>query len=517
MSSKKYTHDLIVIGGGSGGLTVAAGAAQLGVRTALIEKEHMGGDCLYFGCVPSKTLIKSAAAWSSARRAAEYGLPEMKIPGLPDAGDVMSRVRSVIASIEPHDSPERFRGLGVDVYLTGGEFTGPHTFLLKGDVSSRSPGSPETSGTSGSPGPSVSPGPPATGGTELSAPKFVISTGSSPFVPPIPGLQEAGYITNRDIFSLKKMPRSLIVIGGGPIGVEMSQAFARLGTAVTLIDMGDHVLIREDRDMAEIVQKALAADGVSLELNASVESVSASGGGKIVQLRRDESEQAGLSQIEGDLILVAAGRRGNTDDLGLEKAGVRVERSYIPTDRNLRTSVKHIYACGDVNGKFLFTHAAGAEGSIIIRRAVLHLPATMSYDYIPWSTYSDPELASVGYNEKRASEAGIDYRTLIADFDENDRARAEKSEGGRLKILLDRKDRVIGVQIAAAHAGELIVPAIFAVRKGWKISEFLSPVFPYPTLAEIYRKAAGNHLSPRLFNPKVRDILKILFHYRGTA
>ncbi len=493
MSSKKYTHDLIVIGGGSGGLTVAAGAAQLGVRTALIEKEHMGGDCLYFGCVPSKTLIKSAAVWASARRSAEYGLPDLKIPGLPQAGEVMSRVRSVISHIEPHDSPERFRGLGVDVFLSSGEFTGPRTFRLAGGAS------------------------PETDGTVLSAPKFVISTGSSPFVPPVPGLQEAGYITNRDIFSLKKMPKNLIVIGGGPIGVEMSQTFARLGAAVTLIDMRDHVLIREDRDMAEIVQEALKADGVQLELNAAVESVRAAGGKKIVQIRQGEAETAPLKQIEGDLILVAAGRRGNTDGLGLDKAGVRVERSYIPTDRTLRTSVKHIYACGDVNGKFLFTHAAGAEGSIVIRRAVLHLPAAMGYEHIPWSTYSDPELASVGYNEKRAGEAGVDYTVITAGFDENDRAWAEKSEGGRIKILLDRKDRVIGVQIAAAHAGELIAPAIFAVRKGWKISEFLSPVFPYPTLAEIYRKAAGTYLSPRLFNPKVRDILRILFHYRGSA
>jgi len=499
MSSKKYTHDLIVIGGGSGGLTVAAGAAQLGVRTALIEKEHLGGDCLYYGCVPSKTLIKSADTWASARRAAEYGLPELKIPGLPDADNVMSRVRSVISHIEPHDSPERFRGLGVDVYLSSGEFTGPHTFRLSGGGSAGSPGqqSPD--------------------GAVLSAPKFVLATGSSPFVPPIPGLQEAGYITNRDIFSLKKMPKNLIVIGGGPIGVEMAQTFARLGIPVTLIDMSDHVLIREDRDMAEIVQDALAADGVRLELNAAVESVRSAGGKKIVRVRQGAGETSSVKDIEGDLILVAAGRRGNTDGLGLDKAGVQVERSYIPTDRTLRTSVKHIYACGDVNGKFLFTHAAGAEGSVIIRRAVLHLPAAMSYEHIPWSTYSDPELASVGYNEKRAAEEGIDYRVITTGFDENDRAWAEKSEGGRIKILLDRKDRVIGVQIAAAHAGELIAPAIFAVRKSWKISEFLSPVFPYPTLSEIYRKAAGTYLSPRLFNPKVRDILRILFRYRGTA
>jgi len=495
MSIKPYTHDLIVIGGGSGGLTVAAGAAQLGVKTALIEKEHLGGDCLYFGCVPSKTLIRSADAYMQTRESLDYGLPAAKT-GPPAASAVMDRVRSVIGSIEPHDSPERFRSLGVDVRLGSGEFTGPHSFHL------------------------------ADGGV-LSAPKFVISTGSSPFIPPIPGLQEAGYITNRDIFSLKEFPEKLIVIGGGPIGVEMSQVFARFGVQVTLIDMRDHVLIREDRDMAEIIQQALVADGVRLELNASVESVASSGsdsgpssgGKKTVAIRRHTSDGEGeeAAKIEGDLILVAAGRRGNTEGLGLDEAGVKVERGYIPTDEALRSSRKHIYAVGDVNGKYLFTHAAGAEGSVIIRRAVLHTPAKMDYRFIPWSTYSDPELASVGFNEKRAAEAGIDYRLVKTEFTENDRAWAEKTEGGRMKILLDRKDRIIGVQIAAAHAGELIAPALFAVRKGWKISEFLSPVFPYPTLAEIYRRAAGDYLSPRLFNPRVRRLLRMLFRYRGQA
>jgi len=486
MSSKKYTHDLIVIGGGSGGLTISAGAAQLGVKTALIEKEHMGGDCLYFGCVPSKTLIKSADTFMKARRTEYYGLPALE-PGRPDAAAVMDRVREVISRIEPHDSPERFRNLGVDVRLDSGEFTGPHSFrLASGEV--------------------------------LSAPKFVISTGSSPFVPPIPGLEEAGYLTNRDIFSLRKFPDSLIVIGGGPIGVEMSQAFARLGIKVSLIHTRDHVLIREDRDMAGIVQQALTDDGVSLELNASILSIAGSdtpGEKKTVTIQRGGPEAGETAEIQGGLILVAAGRRGNTENLGLEKAGVRVEHGYIPTDSSLRTSRKHIFAVGDVNGKYLFTHAAGAEGSIVIRRAVLHTPAKMDYRFIPWSTYTDPELASVGYNEKRAAEEGIDYRLLSTGFTENDRAWAEKAEKGKIKMLLDRKDRVIGVQIAASHAGELIAPAIFGVRKGWKISEFLSPVFPYPTLAEIYRKTAGDYMSPRLFNPRVRRILRALFRYRG--
>ena len=481
---KNYTHDLIIIGGGSGGLTVAAGAAQLGLKTALIEKEHLGGDCLYFGCVPSKTLIHSAAVYAGRHGSDESGslrpAPDPPV-NLADAGPLMRRVRDVIDEIKPHDSPERFRKLGVDLRLETGEFTDPHTLRLSG-------------------------------GAVISARKIVISTGSSPFIPPIPGLKEAGYITNREIFKLETIPRSLLVIGGGPIGVEMSQAFARLGTEVTLVDQADHVLGREDADMASLVQQALAEDGVRLHLKSTVVSVEQGTSGREITIQGPgESPQ----RIKAEEILVASGRRGNTEGLGLEAAGVETSGSYIKVDEALRTSRNHIYACGDVNGRYLFTHAAGAEGSVLIRRIVFHLPAKMDYRRIPWSTYSDPELASAGLNEKRAEELGIPVKVLYTSFGENDRARAENAAKGAIKILLDRKDRIVGTQIAAAHAGELITPAIFAIQEKWKIGKLLSPVFPYPTLSEIYRKAAGDYLSPRLFNEGTRKILRTLFRYRG--
>jgi pyruvate/2-oxoglutarate dehydrogenase complex dihydrolipoamide dehydrogenase (E3) component len=340
---------------------------------------------------------------------------------------------------------------------------------------------------------------------------MVIATGSSPLVPPIPGLQEAGVLTNRDLFSLQRIPASLVILGGGPIGCEMGQAFARLGTRVTLVDMLPHVLGIEDPDMAALVQERLAAEGVELRLGRKVSSVESGRKGKRVHLESEEGQE----EVEGEEILAALGRRGNSAGLGLDAAGVETKGSFIPTDAALRSNVKHIYACGDVNGRYLFTHAAGAEGSFIVRKALLHLPGKMSYDHIPWATYTDPALASVGLNEKRARDQGLDYRLHVTEFTENDRAWAEGAEGGRLKILLDRRERVIGVQIAAAGAGELLAPALFAVKEGWKLSRLMGPVFPYPTLSEIYRKAAADRLSPRLFNARVRGLLKKLFGYRG--
>jgi pyruvate/2-oxoglutarate dehydrogenase complex dihydrolipoamide dehydrogenase (E3) component len=396
------------------------------------------------------------------------------------AGPLNERIKGIIASIAPHDSPERFRELGVNVYLDAGRFTSDHTVALER-------------------------------GGEISAPLIVIAAGSSPLVPPIPGLREAGVLTNRDLFSLERIPSTLIVLGGGPIGCEMGQAFARLGTRVVLVDMLPHVLGIEDPDMAAPVQNALREEGVELRLGRKAVSVEAEKRTKRVHLESDE----GPEEVRSEEILAALGRRGNTAGLGLEAAGVTVENSFIPTDDALRTNRRHIYACGDVNGRYLFTHAAGAEASFIVRKALLHLPGRMSYDHIPWSTYTDPALASVGLNEKRARERGLRYRTLTAEFTDNDRAWAEGAEGGRMKILLDTRERVIGVQIAAAGAGELLAPALFAVRERWKISRFMGPVYPYPTLSEVYRKAAADHLSPRLFNERVRGLLKLLFRYRG--
>lgn len=486
-------HDIVIIGGGAAGLTAAAGCAQLGMKTALIEKDRMGGDCLYHGCVPSKTLLKTAGIYAEAGRFPDYGLPE--IPRLPEAKaqEVFGRVKRVIETIAPHDSPERFRELGVEVILDQGRF------VSEGELELGS-------------------------GDRLTARNFVVASGSSPAVPPIPGLEEAGYVTNREIFSLEAFPKSLIILGAGPIGVEMAQAFARLGSRVSLVDRAGHVLPREDEDMAGHVERSLERDGVELHLSAQIEGVEKSGAGKRVHLAaaaaETEDSSSGkprTSSLEGAEILVALGRRGNTAELGLEAAGVELKGSFIAVDKKLRSSNRRIRAAGDVNGQYLFTHVAGAEGSFLVKALALHLPGSMDYSHVPWCTYSDPELASIGYNEMRAREAGIEYKTIVTSFSEVDRAHAEGFEEGVIKTLLDKKERIIGVQIAAGHAGELLLPSILAVQNRWKLSSLMKPMYPYPTMGEIHKRAAGNFLSPKLFNPRVRRIVRVLFGYRGLG
>ena len=478
------SHDIIIIGGGAAGLTIAAGCSQLGMRTALIENQHMGGDCLYYGCVPSKTLLKTATVYSQAARFPDFGLPSLSRLPQPAAQEVMGRVQRVIASIAPHDSPERFEQLGVEVLLGGARFVSGTELDYEDEQKEV---------------------------RRLSAKKFVIATGSSPAVPPIPGLQEAGYITNIDVFQLTKFPERLVILGGGPIGVEMAQAFARLGTAVSLIDKAAHVLPREDADMADYVEAALRNDGVELNLGAEIVEVAAGKRGKTVTIRTGGQEQ----QVHGDEILVALGRRGNTAELGLEAAGIETERSFVKVDHKLRSTNPRVYAAGDVNGNFLFTHVAGAEGSFLVKSLALHLPGKMSYEHVPWCTYSDPELASIGYNEHRAQQAGVTYRTVYTSFDEIDRARAEGYEEGQIKILLNSKEKIIGVQIAGGHAGELLLPAIIAVQERWKLGTLMKPMYPYPTMGEIHKRAAGNYLSPKLFNPRVRTLLTSVFRFRG--
>lgn len=478
----RYTHDLIIIGAGAAGLTAASGSAQLGLKVALVEKAHMGGDCLYYGCVPSKSLLKTAGVRHAAAEAARFGLGPGAL-GEVDMERVNERVQGVIQSIAYHDSPERFRKLGAEVYLGSPRFRSPHEVEVDD-------------------------------GTVMSAPRILLSTGSGPAPLPLPGLAEAGYLTNIDVFSLKALPSSLFVIGGGPIGVEMAQAFSRLGTRVTLADIAPHLLPREDADMAALVQAKLVQEGVQLRLGAKISAITADSAGRHITLNTDGSAP---ETIHAEQILVAAGRRGNTDGLELDKAGVTIERSFIPVNDRLQTSQKHIYAAGDINGRFLFTHVAGAEGSLFVRRAVLHAGGRMDYTNVPWVTYCDPELASVGYNEQRAQAEGLTYDVIIQDFAANDRAQAEGEAGGRLKILIDRKDRVLGAQIAGYHAGDLITPALYARAEGWKLSRIRGAWMPYPTMGEIWGKAISGHLAPKLFNPRVRRILRTLFRYRGPG
>ena len=475
----RYDYDLGVIGGGAAGLTVAAGAAQLGVKVLLIDKEHkLGGDCLHYGCVPSKTLIRSARVRHLMGRAEDFGLPE--VDRLPvDFSKVAARIQGVIEKIQDHDSIERFNSLGVEVRFGSPRFSDKHSVSMNGN--------------------------------RMSAGSWVVASGSSPAIPPIKGLADVPYLTNLDIFSLPELPESLIVLGGGPIAVEMSQSFQRLGTKVTVIQRSKQILSREDEDMARYVMKGMSEDGVRFILGSKIHEVYESGENIRVRL---ESESR-LQTVEGSQLLVAMGRRSNTDGLGLADIGVKLEQGSVVVDRRMRSSVPHIYAAGDVTGKYRFTHAAGYEGGIVVSNAVLHLPRKADYTWLPWCTYTDPELASIGMNEAAAQEAGIEYKTVIEEFSSSDRALAEGEVRGRIKLLLNKKDKPIGCQIVAVHAGELLSEWVAVMNGKVGLATLAGAIHPYPTLSEVNKKVAGKLLGEKLFSDRVRNILKLLFSYRG--
>jgi pyruvate/2-oxoglutarate dehydrogenase complex dihydrolipoamide dehydrogenase (E3) component len=477
-----YDYDLGIIGGGAAGLTVASGAAQLGAKTLLIEKEpSLGGDCLHYGCVPSKTLIRSAHVYHQIKHADRLGLPVMAAPPI-DFSRIAQRVKDVIAVIQKHDSAERFCGLGAKVEFGAVHFTDDHRVALNG--------------------------------RQISAKSWVIATGSSAAIPPIAGLQEIDYLTNREIFSLAALPGSMIILGAGPIGIEMAQAFNRLGTTVTVIDRSDRILPKEDRDMADAVQAVLAAEGVAFHLGAAVNNVAATGEKKNVSITLGEGITVDL---KADALLVAAGRQPNVDNLGLASAGVRFRRGGIEVDARLRTSQKHIFAAGDVSGGYQFTHAAGYEGGVVVSNAVFHLPRKVNYTWLPWCTYTDPELASIGMNEQAAKAAGIDTTVWTEAFEDNDRALAEDRATGRIKLILDKKEKPLGVQILGPRAGDLIAEWVASLNGGVKLSTLASAVHPYPTLGEISKRVTGALFSQKIFSEKIQKGLKFVFNLKGRA
>lgn len=478
----KHDFDIGVLGGGAAGLTIAAGAAQLGAKTLLIEKEdRLGGDCLHYGCVPSKTLIKTAHVYHQMKNAKEYGLPEIGLPPV-DFKMVAKRIQSVINTIQKHDSPERFCKLGAKVEFGQAVFKDKHTVSLNGKT--------------------------------YSAKNWVIATGSSPSAPPIEGLNKTPYITNKEIFSLQSLPGSMIVIGAGPIGIEMTQAFNRLGTKVLVIDLGDQILNKEDKDMADEVMRVLEVEGVTFHLNSSLLSVKEAGKQKKVTIKTKENK---IMTLKAGTILVAAGRSPNVKDMGLETIDVEFDRRGIKVDNRLRTTIKHIYAAGDVIGGYQFTHAAGYEGGIVIKNAIFHLPAKADYSKIPWCTYTDPELASIGMNEKTAKNSGIKYSVWAEEFKNNDRSLAEKERTGKIKMLLNEKEKPIGIQILGPHAGELISEWVAIMNGRIKLSTIASAVHPYPTLGEINKKVVGTFFSGKIFSGKVKKALKLFFNLKGRA
>lgn len=477
-----FDFDIGIIGGGAAGLTVASGAAQLGARTLLVEKEKaLGGDCLHYGCVPSKTLIRTAQVYHLMKNSKAYGLPAIEAPPV-DFQAVKKRIQSVIDTIQQHDSEERFCSLGAKVKFGEPSFADEHSVRLNGDT--------------------------------VSARHWVIATGSSPSIPATEGLDQTPYITNKEIFYLDRLPSSIVILGAGPIAIEMAQAFSRLGTKVSVVQRSGQILTKEDKDMADEIMKVLISEGVTFHLNASVLRVKDLGLEKEIVLK-DRAEKS--FSLKAEQILVAMGRDPNVKTLGLEGIGVEFDRKGIKVDDRLRTTQKHIYAAGDITGAYQFTHAAGYEGGIVVSNAIFHLPRRANYTFLPWCTYTDPELASVGMNEKRARESRIEYSVWTEPFKSNDRSLAEGEKVGKIKLLLDKSEKPIGVQILGPQAGELLSEWVAVFNGKVKLSTLAAAVHPYPTLGEISKRVAGTLLSRKIFSDRVRKGLKFFFNLKGRA
>jgi pyruvate/2-oxoglutarate dehydrogenase complex dihydrolipoamide dehydrogenase (E3) component len=459
------TYDIAVIGAGSGGLSVAAAAAQFGQKVVLFEKGKMGGDCLNYGCVPSKALIAAAKHAHAIRKAKDYGVTAngAKV----DFAKVNHYVREVIESIAPVDSQERFEGLGVKVIRAAARFRDARTIESEGNI--------------------------------YTARRIVIATGSRPAIPPLPGLDKVPYFTNESLFDNTELPDHLIVIGGGPIGMEMAQAHRRLGSKVTVIE-AFQPLGKDDPELAAVVLNALREEGVEILSQTPVKCVSRSRTGIAVE--------TGAGKIEGTHILVAAGRIPNVEELNLEAAGIAYTKKGITVDKGLRTTNRSAYAVGDVAGGLQFTHVAGYHAGLVIKNALFRLPVNNRTDLIPWVTYTDPELANIGLTEAQArKEHGNAVRVARWPFHDNDRARAEGRYAGLVKVVTGRGGRILGVGIAGAQAGELIQPWILAMTRGLRIKSFAGMVAPYPTLGEANRRAAISYYSGLATNPWVRRVI----------
>lgn len=463
--------DICVIGGGSGGLSVAAGASQMGAATVLVESGHMGGDCLNFGCVPSKALLAAghhARAW---RDAAAFGL-DATAPTV-DAARVAGHVRQVIDGIAPHDSVERFEGLGVRVIRERARFTGPRE-VAAGDV-------------------------------RIRARRFVIATGSTPLVPPVPGLAEVPFLTNETIFGLQETPEHLLVIGGGPIGIELAQAHRRLGARVTVLE-ALAALGREDPELAGIALSALRRDGVEVRERTRVLRVEP---GPVVVVETNGAE----ARIAGSHLLVAVGRKPAIDDLGLEAAGIAATPKGITVDKGLRTTNRRVYAIGDVAGGLQFTHVAGWHAGLVIRSALFRLPVTADPRAVPRVTYCDPELAWVGLSEEEARAKAGAVNILRWPFAENDRAAAERRGSGMVKAVVTPGGRILGAGIVGPSAGELIGLWVLAIQKKLSVGDIAGMVLPYPTLSEVSKRAAGSFYAPKLFSPRTRKLVRFLSRF----
>ncbi len=466
--------DILVIGGGSGGLSVAAGAAQLGADVVLAEGGKMGGDCLNYGCVPSKSLIAAAKHAHARSKGAEFGVAPVKAEI--DFAAVHDHVHDVIAGIAPHDSVERFEGLGVRVLPYYAKFISPTAVQVRDTI--------------------------------VEARRIVVATGSRATAPPIPGLMETPYLTNETIFKLTEAPRRLLIIGGGPIGVEMAQAHRRLGSEVVVLDAVG-ILNREDPELSSVVLSHLEAEGIDLRPNAKITKIHCAieDGCEEIVIELESGET-----VNGSHLLVAAGRAPNLEWLDLDAGGVDYDRTGVKVDAGLRsTSNRKVYAIGDAAGGMQFTHVAGYHAGVVIRSALFRLPAKARMDHIPRVTYTDPEIAQVGLTEAEAEAAhGANATVLRWSFAENDRARAERQTDGLIKVMTGKGGRILGASIVGPQAGELIQPWALALSEKMKIGAMANYVAPYPTLGEVSKRAAGSYYTPKLFSDRTKAIVRFL-------
>ena len=474
-------YNLVVVGAGTAGLVTAAIAAGLGARVALVERHLMGGDCLNVGCVPSKGMIRAARAWAAAAEADTFGLT---CPGgvRGDFGAAMTRMRRLRASISHVDSAQRFTALGVDVFFGSARFTGADTI----DVAGRT----------------------------LTFRRAAICTGARAAAPPIPGLKDAGYLTNETVFSLTERPRRLAVIGAGPIGCELAQAFARFGSEVTLVERIDHILPREDPDAAAVVQAQMVRDGVRFAFEASVTGVTTRGADKVVSYSCGDV----ACELAVDEILVGVGRAPNVEGLGLDAAGVAHDRTGVTVDAWLQTSRPSIYAAGDICFPFKFTHTADAMAQIVVQNALFPHPfglgrASTDSLIIPWCTYTEPEIAHVGMYEQTARAAGIAYETFTQPFSEVDRAILDGEDAGFARVHVKKgTDEILGATIVAAHAGDLISEVSVAMKANAGLSTIGATIHPYPTQAEALRRVA-NLMRKSRFSARQKSILGRWFRW----
>ncbi len=470
--------DIAVIGGGSGGLTVAAGAAQMGAQVVLVEKGKMGGDCLNYGCVPSKALL--AASHHARSPNPKFGVTNSR----PDVNyaKVNQHVKDVIAAIAPNDSVERFTGLGVKVVEGKAEFSGRNSIQV--------------------------------GSQTITAKYFVIATGSSPMVPPIPGLEACPYFTNETIFDNTELPEHLLIIGGGPIGMEMAQAHRLLGAKVTVVDMGP-LLPRDDPDIVKIARKQFVADGIDFCEKIKIDKVSKSGNGVKLAITGQDGKQQELS---GSHLLVATGRIANIKNLGLDKAGVNCHPRGIITNKRLQTSNKKVYAIGDVASPYQFTHVATYQAGIVIRNILFKMPAKVDYKALPWVTYTTPEIAHCGLMEQDALDkyGEKNVRKLSWSFAENDRAQAELATDGIIKVLVHKNGKLLGVDIVGMNAGEIVQTWALAMANDMKVGAMAGYVSPYPTIGEVSKRVAGSFYTDKLFkNPRLKAMVRFLMKLPG--